>query len=530
MNFISIDFILFVSLVVLIYFLVPKKLQWVVLLAASYAFYFITSLTMSVFLIASTAATFGAGILIGKINIKQATGSAEGVDQPSKEKRKQQNVLYKRQKRIVLLCVLVFDFGMLCVFKYFNFFAANINSLLDVISVQASIPRLNLLLPLGISFYIFQSAGYLIDVYRGKYAPDRNFAKYALFVSFFPQIVQGPIGRYDALAHQLVASHKFDYTKLKHGAQLILWGLFKKLVIADRAAILVNQVFGNYGQYEGLVVFVASVVYCVQIYADFSGGIDIATGAAQMMGIELARNFRRPYFSRSISEFWQRWHITLGAWMRDYLFYPMCLSRPLTGLGAYANKKLSVLAGKILPACIATFVVFIVIGIWHEASWRYIAYGLYNGILISLALVFSPLFDRVKKHIRTQTFGWRLFQTIRTFLLICIGRFFTRAASFTMAVKMLRVTITGFNYYPLLNGKLFELGLNKINSLVLIAGTLVLFIVSLLQERGVRVREKLGEQCLLFRWAIYFSCIFAILIFGIYGLGYNASDFIYMGF
>lgn len=334
-----------------------------------------------------------------------------------------------------------------------RFFAGNIDTIFNLLSISVTVPKINLLLPLGISFYTFQSAGYLIDLYRGKYLPDRNLAKYALFVSFFPQIIQGPIGRHDKLAHQLYAQHKFDYKQAKFGAQLIVWGFFKKLVIADRAAVLVNQVFGNYQQYAGLEIFIAVILYCFQLYADFSGGLDIATGIAQTMGINLAKNFKRPYFAQTISEFWQRWHITLGSWMRDYLFYPLCFSKSFVKLGKSARKTMGIFLGKLLPVCLATFIIFITIGAWHGAKWKYIAFGMYNGGLIILGLVFAPVFNIIikKGKIRTKSLGWRLFQTSRTFLLCCIGRYFSRGPSLKTAFHMMSATVIDFDPKILFN-------------------------------------------------------------------------------
>ena len=391
MSFISFTFVIFILLVVLLYFAMPKRLQWVVLLVASYAFYLFSGITIALFLMFTTVSTFYTGILLGKVNEKQRMALAADKQTLDKNQKKRLRVDAKKRKRIIVAVALIVNFGILVFLKYFNFFADNINSLFSIMTITTQIPHINLLLPLGISFYTFQSAGYVIDVYRGKYLPDKNLAKFALFVSFFPQIVQGPIGRHDDLAHQLYAPHKFDCKQAKYGVQLIVWGFFKKLVIADRAAVLVNQVFNNYQQYAGMEIFIAVLLYCVQLYADFSGGIDIDLGVAQTMGIKLAKNFRRPYFARSISGFWQRWHITLGTWMRDYLFYPLCLSKFFVKLGKFSRKILGNYFGKILPTYIATVVVFLTIGIWHGASWKYIAFGLYNGGLITLALLFTAV-------------------------------------------------------------------------------------------------------------------------------------------
>ncbi len=532
MSLISSNFFIFILVVFLFYFLSPKKWQWCVLLFASYVFYLFSGFAISLFLMFTTITTFYTGLILGNINQKQNTALLEGKTTLSKEQKKQLKLDSKKKKRLILAIALLLTFGILAFLKYFNFFIENIDSVFHMANINVQIPKINLLLPLGISFYTFQSAGYIIDIYRDKYKPDRNLAKFALFVSFFPQIVQGPIGRYDKLAIQLYSPHKFDYKQAKYGIQLIVWGLFKKVVIADRAAVLVNQVFGDFSQYVGLEIYIAVLLFCVQIYADFSGGIDIARGIAQTMGIKLSKNFERPYFARSISEFWQRWHITLGAWMRDYLFYPLCLSKPFVKLGELSRKIFGNIIGKILPVVIVTFIVFIVIGIWHGASWKYIAFGMYNGGLIALGLVFAPLLKNIERkfRIRTKSFGWRLFQTLRTFFLCSVARYFSRAASFKTSIAMMGTTVTVFNPEILVNGRLFELGLSKANFAVLGFSILILFFISILQEKGFNIRQKLSEQRIVIRWAIYFIFLFYILIFGNYGNGFDANSFIYMGF
>jgi D-alanyl-lipoteichoic acid acyltransferase DltB (MBOAT superfamily) len=313
---------------------------------------------------------------------------------------------------------------------------------------------------------------------------------------------------------------------------LVAWGIFKKVVIADRAAVLVNQVFGDFSQYAGLEIYIAVLLFCVQIYADFSGGIDVARGIAQTMGIKLSENFKRPYFARSISEFWQRWHITLGSWMRDYLFYPLCLSKPFVKLGKLSRKIFGNIIGKILPVVIVTFIVFIVIGIWHGASWKYIAFGMYNGVLITLGLIFAPLLTRMERKfgIRKKSIGWRLFQNLRTFFLCSVGRYFSRAASFKTSITMMGATVAAFNPEIFANGRLFELGLSKANFAVLGFSILILFFVSMFQEKGFHIRQKLSEQRIVIRWTIYFIFLFYIIIFGNYGIGFDANSFIYMGF
>lgn len=532
MSFISAEFFIFLVITFLTYFLVPKKIQWIVLLVASYVFYLFSNAVVFVLLLASTTITFFGGILIDRVNQKFALAANSTIEELSKEDKLLIRGKKNKQKQLILIIGLLLIFCILAFMKYYNFFAINVNSLLGLITTDTKIPVLNLLLPLGISFYTFQSAGYIIDVYRGKIEPDRNLAKFALFVSFFPQIVQGPISRYDELAHQLYDSHNFDYTRAKFGLQLVLWGLFKKLVIADRAAILVNTVFDNHAEYEGLTLLIGAMFYCVQIYGDFSGGIDIARGVSQVIGIELPQNFMRPFFATSISDFWRRWHISLSSWMRDYIFYPLSLSKGFARLGKKTRKILGNYLGKMFPTVLAMLITFFVVGIWHGANWKYIAYGLYNGFFIVLGILIGPLFESVaaKRLWQIKSFGWRFFQVILTFFLVTIGRFFSRGSSLTDAWQMIKSTFSTFNPWVLFDGTFLKLGLDQKNFQLLLIVICILVIVDLFQESGVKIRQSISEQNLAFRWLIYLVAIFSVLIFGVYGLEYDAASFIYRGF
>lgn len=532
MAFTSLNFLLFIASVILVYFLVPKKYQWVILLLASYAYYWISANKLVVFLLFTTITTFYTGRFLGKSNEKHNHLLETNKDTLTKNQKKNLGAENKKRKKLILWIAVILNFGILAVIKYFNFFAGNFNALFSTLSINTTIPTFEFLLPLGISFYTFQSVGYVIDVYRGKIEPDRNIARFALFVSFFPQIVQGPISRYSQLASQLYESHQFEYTCVKFGAQLILWGFFKKMVIADRLAATVGSVFDGYQDYAGIQIFIGAVMYSLQVYCDFSGGIDIARGIAQIMGIDLAENFKRPFFAESISDFWRRWHISLSTWMRDYIFYPLSLSASAVKLGRTSRKILGTHLGKLFPTFLAMLITFLVVGIWHGASWKYVAYGLYNGVFIFAEVLFEPLVNKINKRfqINPKVFSWRLLNIIITFFLVSIGRYFSRAISFKTAVRMLYRTVATFDPYDLLDLKLLQMGMDPKDIYVLGGAVLILFIVGLLQERGISLREKLVEQNLVFRWSIYIAAIFSILVFGIYGIGFDPVSFIYMGF
>lgn len=377
MSLISMEFLIFVGIAVIGYYLIPKRFQWIWLLIFSYIYYASSGIKILFFLLYTTITTYGTGRLLDRVNHKELP----------------RNEAKSRKRRILIGCLLL-NFGMLAVLKYTNFAIENVNAIF-----HAGISFQKLILPLGISFYTFQSMGYIIDVYWGKYEAEKNPFRFALFVSFFPQLLQGPIGRFDRLARQLYEQHSFDLLKAQYALQLMLWGFFKKLVLADRAAVVVNQVFQNYTQYSGVTNIVAVLMYSIQLYMDFSGGMDVVMGVAALFGVELDQNFKRPYFATSITDFWHRWHITLGTWMKDYIFYPVSLSKWMGKFGKWSKKAFGKKTGRVVPICVANIIVFLVVGIWHGAAWKYIAYGLYNGLIIAISSLLAPLYQIGRAHV-----------------------------------------------------------------------------------------------------------------------------------
>lgn len=520
----SFYFLVFALAVTIVYFILPKKIRWTALLAASYAFYLISSPKTLVFMVFTTIVTFLGGLYIGKKNKKHKAYLAKHGQEMSRDQKKVLKASVQKKKKRMVFLVLLLNFGVLAMVKYFRYY-------IEALGFAELGFDLGILIPLGISFYTFQSVAYIIDLYRNKFDADRNIFKFALFLSFFPLLIQGPISRYDQLAGQLYEGHSFSYRNLTFGAQLILWGFFKKLVIADRAGIFVSAVFDNYTEYEGLYIVIALLMYSIQIYGDFSGGIDISRGVAQILGIELTNNFERPYFSDSISEFWRRWHITLGNWCRDYIFYPISLSKGFGKAGKALRKVLGDRLGKLFPVIVAQLATFLVIGIWHGAEFKYVAYGLYNGGIIISGMIFAPLLEWIAKILRinTKAFSWKLFQIGRTFFLIVLGRVLPKAASFGVAMAMLK-SMLAFNPGIITEGGIFTHGLSTNDFAILGLCCVVWFCVSLMQENGWRIREALERQNMLFRWGIFLTAFAVVLVFGIYGPGYDASAFIYRGF
>ena len=521
MAFTSFKFLAFVCIVVAIYYIAPKKGRWVVLLIGSYAFYLFSSPKTFLFLIFTTTVTFFGGRVLNIRNSEYKQYIKEHKELKRTEKKAIKSDVQRKKRKIVTI-ILIADFGVLAAVKY-------LSPLLKAFGFEPGF-NLGALIPLGISFYTFQSAAYIIDIYRGKIEADQNIAKFALFTSFFPQIMQGPIARYDHLAHQLYEGHDFSYKNLTYGAQLMLWGFFKKLVIADRVAVLVNEIFNNYTEYNGFIIFVGLLGYTLQIYADFSGGIDIARGVARIMGINMAQNFKRPYFANSLSEFWRRWHMSLSFWCRDYIFFTISLSKTFGKAGKNLRKIFGDRVGKLFPVIVAQMATFITIGIWHGPSFKYVAYGLYNGIIIVVGLLLEPYLNTVaeKLHVNKKSKGWKIFSVLRTFMIVVIGRMFSKAISFEAAISMysamLRPSKVSFAE------QLFSLGLDGADFVILALSCVVWFIISWHQEKGESIRDNIAQMSMPARWAIFIVSFALICIVGVYGPGYDASAFIYRGF
>ena len=530
----SLAFYLLVLALLVLYYLVPKRFQWVVLLIGSYAFYAFVCLRYMGFIVITTLTTyFGARGMDAMTARMEQTVAAHKQDW-EREERKAYKKRCKSRRKALMIGILVFNFGILAVLKYYNFFAESMEALFASIGLTVSLGHIGLLLPLGISFYTFQSMGYVLDVYREKVPAERNVGKLALFVSFFPQIIQGPIGVYDQLAHQLYDEHKYNFDNIRYGAELILWGFFKKLVIADRAAVLVNAVIKDNCPYGGAVIASGILFYCIQLYCDFSGGIDITRGVARLFGIDMAENFRRPIFATSLTDYWRRWHITLGAWMRDYVFYPLAFSKPFGKLGKWARKHFKGMMGKICATSTATFIVYLIIGIWHGASWKYVAFGFWNGMVILVSTLLQPVSDKVVAglHIERKSAWYQVFSMLRTFVVVLIGYYFDIADGFRAAMGMMLKSVTDLHLSQLRPSAVLEaLPLTKYDWAVLLFGTIVIFVASVIQERSQRtIREILDEKRLALRWVVLLGGIFAVVLMGVYGPGVQASEFVYMQF
>lgn len=530
MDLISIAYLVFFVVVLVCYYLIPKKIQWVWLLISSFFFYMYASPQFVVFLLIATVTTFCSSLIVGNINQHEEKYLAEYKNQLSIDDRKYLRRKNNTKKKVTLISCLVITIGILVFLKYSNF-------LIETFNVFGSnLPEIEwLILPLGISFYTFQSVGYAIDVYRGDVVPQRNIFKYALFVSFFPQILMGPIGRYNHLAPQLFEEHSFDGKQVVYGLQRILWGFFKKLVIANTIALFVDSVYADVGSHSGFVLACATVGYAIQMYADFTGFVDIAVGTAQTMGIKLAENFRRPYFSRTIPEYWRRWHITLGAWFKDYVFYSLMRTKWAVKFGQKLKKTGHLRLALLIPPAIALIITWSLLGLWHGAEWHYVVFGLFYGVIMILSIAIDPFSKKVRNtlHINPKRIPYQLFQILRTMCIICFGYIIFRAVSMTDAITVMHQMIAspfaeslGLTVSELIN-VITSCGISRFSGIAMVCGCILcLFISSLEEWKGVDTYHALNSIKLPVRWVILLTLLFATIFFGEFG----TTTFIYFQF
>ena len=520
---------LFLSVSLVLYYRLPLEQRWLVLLFGSCLFSILGSGWLFVALLVTAAVTWYAGKKLTRIDDETASACETA---EAEEKAALRAAAQKRKHRVMALSLLV-TFGLLVFFKYYNFLGGAIDKLFALLGAPQIFPELKgLKLPLGISFYTLMAASYILDVYRGKYRATDSFPRVLLFLAFFPEIVEGPFGRFDRLSDQLMEGHTFDLHRGMLAAELIIWGMLKKVVIADRANALVAEVFTNHAQYQGWAVVLAAALYTLQIYADFSGMIDVSRGSAELFGVYLEPNFQRPFFSHNVGEFWRRWHITLGAWLRDYIFFPASLSERSVKLRTWSRAHLRPFFASLLPMARALLLVWLCNGIWHGAGWKYIAYGLYYFALTMIGLLFEPFNSRVRDalHMDRQSRGYRSFQVARTLVLVTLGMMMFRADTLTDFAQMFRSIFTGAGLAPFLSGELFTHGFDRHDLAVTVLGAAGLVAVGLRQEKGHALREEISQQSIPVQWSVCMGMLLVVIIFGAYGPGYQALDPIYGGF
>ncbi len=528
MSFISIYFLLFLLLVIFFYFNIPKKHRWIVLLISSYLFYLLTDVRAVIFIILTTLTIYLTAKKFKSITEQQKEFFADKDEEWLNLNKKDYVKKTKKTKKILLTLTLLFNFGILFALKYFSSIADSVANLLNLPPLELSI-----LLPLGISFYTFQSVGYLIDAYYNKVEPEKNFFKFALFVSFFPQLVQGPISRYNQLAPQLIDGNNFNYNQFKSGILLMMWGFFKKLVIADRANILYLSIMDNYTMYQGAEIYFGMLCFVLKLYCDFSGGIDIARGTAECLGINLTQNFKRPFFALSVTEYWRRWHITLGAWMKDYVLYPLTLSKGYNKFIKSCRKTFkNSVASKVIPAGVAMFFIFLLVGIWHGPNLTYFLFGVYNGIIILIETIVNET-RKIKKiqpkqHKKTTKFFITFTKFSVTFSLVAFGKYLSAAPDVTTAFNWFIATFQNQSFIMLFNDFLTRTDFSVTNAIILFVSTAFLIFIETMQEKGHKIREFILNKKIIIQWIIFYFAIFLIILLTAYdgsGGGFAYENF-----
>ena len=507
----------------LMYSLAPKKLKNAVLLLISFGFFFLVSGILLIFLLLTIVCIWLFGLWLSKIQ-KEKDSAVKAAE---KSQRKAIRHRYLIRSRIVLGLAALVHIGALLVLKYSGFFMENVNLLL-----HANFPVPAFALPIGISFFTLQAFSYLFDVYRGTIEADRNIFRLGLFVSFFPQIVEGPICRYSQTAQALWEVKGITYQNLTLGLQRFLYGMMKKLVVADRLNAFIDAVFTGYQEVPGGIIAIAALCYTIQLYMDFSGAMDAVTGIAQIFGVVMPENFRQPFFARSVSEFWTRWHISLGGWFRDYIFYPVSMSKPVKNFTTAIRKKFGNRWSSLAMAGIALFCVWSCNGLWHGAAWSYIFFGMYHFVLILSGNIFEPWSKATleKLHISQDCKPFRLFQILRTGVLVVIGELFFRAEGLRAGLTMFWKMVTDFQFTGV-NAQYFDaLSIDPKDFLIVGITCLIVFGVSYLKERGILIRQALLKKPTALRWALLYALLFYILIFGAYGKGYVPVNPMYANF
>ena len=521
MQFTSLSFALFAAVLLVVYYLVPGTWQWPLLLIASYLFYFTAGKEYLFFILFTTVTTYAAGYLMDRRLKQRDEYLAAHKTELSREEKKEYKAKIKSANRVWMAVCLVLNFAILAVCK------ACLIDPFRTAAQEGTISFLTLGLPLGISFYMFQSMGYVVDVYRETAKAERNPLKLALFVSFFPQLIQGPISKFNQLAPTLYAPHKYDGKQVSFGLQRMLWGYFKKIVVADRIAVAIGTLKGE--EYTGAAFLVLTVFYAIQIYGDFTGGIDVTIGLAEALGVRLPENFIRPYFSNNIAEYWRRWHISLGVWMKDYIFYPISVSEPMRKLSKAARKK-SPNFGKRLPVYVASVATWLVTGIWHGFSPNFAVWGLLNCFVIVVSEELAPLYEKFHNRFHLKEKKWYgAFEMLRMFMLMNLIRACDLFPNVGDYFRRLGSLLTTFNFHILWDGTLMNVGLSGVDYAIIFGGVIIWFAVSLLQEKAP-IRERLWQKPVLVRYCLIFALLLIVLLMGSYGIGYDASNFIYNQF
>jgi len=526
MLFTSFNFLLFLAALLILYSITPQKYRWFVLLVGSMVFYSFAGPFFLLYICSTIVITYICTTIIRKHRLKRDAEIAIVTD---KSERRSIRDNSKKVAKVWTTICLVLIIGILAVVKYTDFVISNVNNTMGLLGIARQFGLLGLALPMGISFYTFQTVGYVIDVYREKAETQSNPLKLALFVSFFPQVVQGPISRFGELAKTLYSGNPITRFNMARGANRVLWGFFKKLVIADRLwpALVVLTSYPE--EYQGIYYLLSIALYAIILFCDFTGGIDITIGVAEMFGIRLPENFNRPFYSKSIQEYWQRWHMTMYSWFRDYVFYPMAASKRMLRFSKAARRVVGANFAKRLPVHITLIFVWFLTGLWHGATWNFITWGLANGVVLMASLELAPMYERFNNHFSSLTSRrvYQGFMIFRTFWLMNMIRSFDIYETVGITFNLMGSIVTNFSLQQFLHYGVTTLTLPIIDYFAAGAGLIVVFWVSWLGRGEIDYREKLDTFKWPVRYAVVGLILFMTLVLGAYGHGFDARQFIY---
>ncbi|MBB5218390.1 MBOAT family protein [Treponema rectale] len=501
MSFISFTFVFFLAASLILYYIVPKKFQVAVLCTANTVYYCLWNYKNLVFIVFSSLVTFYGAALVESLN----KGLKEKKALVSKEDFKILKTSVLHKKRAVLSGMLLLNVGMLILLKYY----------LVIFSSKS------LILPLGISYYTLQTIAYFMDVYNGKYEREHNFFRYYTFVSFFPQLLMGPINRYDKLGIEMSKEHPLEFDNFKRGVTTILYGAMKKYIVADMLVVRISDIFDPaYVNMPGAYIVLGVFMYAVYQYMDFSGGINMVLGIAKLFGLNMQPNFRQPYFSTSIADFWRRWHISLGLWMKDYIFYPLAFTKFMQKITKALNGSGHKHLARSVPAGISNIIVFCLVGVWHGPELHFLLWGLYNGLIIAVSDFMKPFFEKVNAflHINVKGRAFHVFRIVRTFILVTIGGYFDRITDVSKCMRYMKNSVANFGNLR----ELFSVSslsqmfgqVATINSqlMLVLIGCITVFVISILKENKIDVYEKIQSKNIVFRWLFYYVPIILVMI------------------
>ncbi len=502
----SLYFLLFLTCLLFAYYVFWQKYRFAALLAGSVAFYVLACATSPVYLFLTSLSIWAAGLWMDR----QERLCAQLCEKDREHAAQWKRACKKKKKGAATVATLL-NLAILLTLKYGGFFGEMANAVLGWAGISIAIPQF--LAPLGISYYTLIAIGYVIDLYKGKFPAQKNYAKLLLFLAYFPQMTQGPFNRYQPMAAQLYEGHRFSYHNFSYGCQRMLWGFFKKMVVADNLQPVSQAIFDGFRELPGPTCFVGCVALTVSMYADFSGYMDIVAGASQLFGISIAENFARPFFSKSLAEYWRRWHISLGSWFRDYVFYPLAVSKPAVKFGKKGRKWFGPRVGKLFPSLFALTFVWVGTGLWHDASWRYIFWGFANGAVIMGAMVLEPYFAKAKEKlsIRSDAKAWQFFCMARTFLLVCLLKIFPGPASTAASVAFAKRLFTAFSMPKGLGEWLPGIGTGDV--IWLFFAIFLIFLVDALEEKQ-DMRDMLAKKPVWVRWGAYLFLLVYLLAVG----------------